>query len=32
VITDQWKESIVVPVHKKGDKLAVVIIVGYHYH
>jgi hypothetical protein len=26
----QWKESIVVPVHKKGDRTAVVIIEAYH--
>jgi hypothetical protein len=29
-LPDQWKESIVVPVHKKGNKLNVIIIVGYH--
>jgi hypothetical protein len=28
-LPDQTKESIIVPVHKKGDK-TVVIIVGYH--
>jgi hypothetical protein len=26
----QWKESIVVPIHRKGDKIAVVIIKAYH--
>jgi hypothetical protein len=26
---DQWKESIIVPIHKTGDK-TVIIIVGYH--
>jgi hypothetical protein len=29
-LPDQWKESIIVPVHKKVIKLTVVIIVGYH--
>jgi hypothetical protein len=29
-LPDQWKESIILPVLKKGDKLAVVIIVGFH--
>jgi hypothetical protein len=28
-LPDQWKESVIVPVYKKGDK-TVVIIVGYH--
>jgi hypothetical protein len=28
-LRDQWKESVIVPVHKKGDK-SVIIIVGYH--
>jgi hypothetical protein len=28
----QWKESIIVPVHKEGDKLTVIIIVGYRYY
>jgi hypothetical protein len=28
-LSDQWKESIIVPVHKKDDK-TVLIIVGYH--
>jgi hypothetical protein len=28
-LPDQWKESIIVPVHKKGHKLNVIIIVGY---
>jgi hypothetical protein len=27
-LPDEWKQSIVVPVHKKGDK----IIGGYHYY
>jgi hypothetical protein len=26
----QWKESIIVPIHKTGDKLTVINIVGYH--
>jgi hypothetical protein len=29
-LPDQWKESINVPIHKKGDKTDVIIIVGYH--
>jgi hypothetical protein len=28
-LSNQWKESVIVPVHKKGDK-TVVIIMGYH--
>jgi hypothetical protein len=28
-LQDQWKESIIVPIHKKADK-TVIIIVGYH--
>jgi hypothetical protein len=27
-LPDQWNESIIVPIHKKGDKLTVIIIVG----
>jgi hypothetical protein len=29
-LPDQWKESIIVPVHKKGDTTDCSIIVGYH--
>jgi hypothetical protein len=29
-LPDQWKESIIELVHKNGDKLTVIIIVGYH--
>jgi hypothetical protein len=29
-LPDQWKESIIVPIHKKVIKLTVIIIVGYH--
>jgi hypothetical protein len=28
-LPDQWKESIIVQIYKKGDKTAI-IIVGYH--
>jgi hypothetical protein len=28
-LPDQWKESIIVPVYKKGIKLTVAILVGY---
>jgi hypothetical protein len=27
-LPDQWKESIILPIHKKGTKLTVIIIVG----
>jgi hypothetical protein len=30
-LPDQWKESIIVPIHKQGGK-TVVSIVGYHYY
>jgi hypothetical protein len=29
-LPEQWKESIIVPVHKKGDRMSVVVILGYH--
>jgi hypothetical protein len=29
---NQWKESIIVPIKKKGDKVTVLIIVGYHVY
>jgi hypothetical protein len=29
-LPDQWKESIIVPVNKKGDKTEIIIIVGNH--
>jgi hypothetical protein len=28
-LPDQWKESIIVPIHKNVTKLTVIIIVGY---
>jgi hypothetical protein len=31
-LSDQCKESIIVPVHVNDDKLTVIIIVGYHIH
>jgi hypothetical protein len=30
-LLNHWKESIIVPIYKKGDQ-TVVIIVGYHYY
>jgi hypothetical protein len=29
-LNDQWKESIIVPIHKKVLKVNVIIIIGYH--
>jgi hypothetical protein len=29
-LPDQWKESVIVLVHKKGDRTVCNIIVGYH--
>jgi hypothetical protein len=29
-LPNQWKESIIVPIHKRVIKLIVMIIVGYH--
>jgi hypothetical protein len=29
-LPDQWKESVIVPVHKRVTKLNVIIIVGYN--
>jgi hypothetical protein len=32
-LSDQWKESIIVPVYKKGDKIDCSNYLGYHcYH
>jgi hypothetical protein len=31
-LADQWKESIIVPVHKRAIKLTAVIIAEYHYY
>jgi hypothetical protein len=30
-LPDEWKESIIVPIHMKAIKLTVVIIIRYHY-
>jgi hypothetical protein len=30
-LPDQWKESVIVPVHKKGDKILTVIIIVVYY-
>jgi hypothetical protein len=30
-LSDQWKESVVVPIYKKGDK-SIVIIMEYHFY
>jgi hypothetical protein len=31
-IPDRWKESIIVPLHKNGDKLTIIIVMGYHHY
>jgi hypothetical protein len=31
-LPDQWKESIIVPVHKKAIKQTAIIIGEYHYY
>jgi hypothetical protein len=31
-LPDQWKESVIVPVHKMVIKLTVLIIEGYNYN
>jgi hypothetical protein len=31
-LLDQWKGTIILPIHKNGDELNVISIVGYHYY
>jgi hypothetical protein len=31
-LPDQWKKSLIVPIHRNSYKIIVVIIVGYHYY
>jgi len=30
-LSEEWKESIIVPIYKKGDKQTVVITGAYHF-
>ena len=32
ILQEQWKESIIVPIHKKGGKTNIVIIEEYHFY